>query len=64
MLDFSWGRSLYRVKLDETERSTQWLRLVGRVELTRHFFVVTDLEYDTGDDLEGPRVFFELGSVF
>jgi hypothetical protein len=64
MLDFSWGRSLYRVKLDETERSTQWLRLVGRVEITRHFFVVTDLEYDSGDDLEGPRVFFELGSVF
>lgn len=64
MLDFSFGRSLYRVKLDETERSTQWLRLVGRVELTRHLFVVSDLEYDSGDDLEGPRVFVELGSVF
>jgi hypothetical protein len=64
MLDLSWGRSLYRVKLDETERSTQWLRLIGRVELARHFFVASDLEYDAGDDLDGPRVFFELGTLF
>ena len=64
MVDLSWGRSLYRIKLDEQERVTQWLRFVGRVELTRHFFVVSDLEYDTGDDLQGPRVFLELGSVF
>jgi len=64
MLDFSWGRSLYRIKLDEQQRETQWLRLVGRVEIARHFFVVSDLEYDSGDDLQGPRVFFELGSVF
>ncbi len=64
MLDLSWGRSLYRIKLDEQQRTTQWLRLVSRVELTRHFFVVGDLEYDSGDDLRGPRVFLELGSVF
>ena len=64
MLDLSWGRSLYRIKLDEQQRTTQWLRLVGRLELRRHFFVVGDLEYDTGDDLQGPRVFLELGSVF
>ena len=64
MIDLSWGRSLYRIKLDEQERSTQWLRLVGRLEFTRHFFVVSDIEYDKGDDLQGPRVFLELGSVF
>ena len=64
MVDLSYGRSLYRIKLDEQERVTQWLRFVGRIELTRHFFVVSDLEYDTGDDLQGPRVFLELGSVF
>jgi hypothetical protein len=64
LLDLSWGRSLYRVKLDEQQRSTQWLRLVGRIEFTRHFFFVSDLEYDSGDDLQGPRVFIELGSVF
>ena len=33
MLDLSYGRSLYRVQLDEQDRVTQWLRLVGRVEL-------------------------------
>jgi hypothetical protein len=64
MIDLSYGRSLYRIKLDESERSTQWLRFVGRLELTRHLFVVTDLEYDDGDDLQGPRVFVELGTVF
>jgi hypothetical protein len=64
LLDLSWGRSLYRIKLDDEQRTTQWLRLVGRVEFTRHFFVVSDLEYDSGDDLQGPRVFFELGSTF
>jgi len=64
MVDLSYGRSLYRIKLDEQERVTQWLRFVTRVELTRHLFVVSDLEYDTGDDLQGPRVFLELGSVF
>jgi hypothetical protein len=64
MVDLSWGRSLYRIKLDQQERATQWLRFVGRFEFTRHLFVVGDLEYDTGDDLKGPRVFFELGSVF
>ena len=58
------GRSLYRVKPDEQQRTTQWLRLVGRLELGRHFFAVTDLEYDAGDDLQGPRVYLELGSVF
>ena len=64
MVDLSLGRSLYRVKSDEQERTTQWLRLVGRLELGRHFFAVTDLEYDAGDDLQGPRVYLELGSVF
>jgi len=64
LLDLSWGRSLYRIKLDDEQRTTQWLRLVGRVEFTRHFFVISDLEYDSGDDLQGPRVFFELGSTF
>jgi hypothetical protein len=64
MLDLSLGRSLYRVKADEQQRTTQWVRLVGRLELGRRLFAVSDLEYDEGDDLQGPRVYFELGSVF
>jgi hypothetical protein len=64
LLDLSYGRSLYRVKANEEERTTQWLRFTGRLELGRHAFVTGDFEYDKGDDLEGPRGYFEAGWVF
>jgi hypothetical protein len=69
MLDLSYGRSLYRVKpsaqsTTTTDRNTQWLRLTGRFELNRHAFVTGDFEYDKGDDLEGPRGYFEAGWIF
>ena len=54
MIDLSWGRSLYRIKLDEQERSTQWLRLVGRLEFTRHFFVVSRSRVRQGRRPPGP----------
>ena len=55
MLDLSLGRSLYRIKLTEQDRTTQWLRLMGRGELGRRVYLQGDFEYDTGDDLKGPR---------
>ncbi len=63
-LDLSYGRSLYRVKLNEQDRTTQWLRLMGRGELGRRVYLQGDVEYDSGDDLKGPRGFLELGVVF
>lgn len=63
-LDVSYGYSLYRVAETEQDRTTQWLRFVGRGELTRRLYVLGDVEYDTGDDLKGPRVFLELGVFF
>jgi hypothetical protein len=63
-VDLSYGYSRYRVEQTEQDRSQQWLRLVGRGELGRRFYVLGDLEYDSGDDLDGPRVFVELGVVF
>ena len=35
MLDLLYGRSVYRVKQTEEDRTTQWLRLMGRGELGR-----------------------------
>jgi hypothetical protein len=64
MIDLSFGRSLYRLKLTEENRSTQWLRLMGRGELGRRVYLQGDFEYDTGDDLKGPRGFLELGILF
>jgi len=64
VLDLSFGRSLYRVKLTDEDRSTQWLRLLGRAELGHRVYCQGDFEYDRGDDLKGPRGFLEVGILF
>ena len=64
VLDLSFGRSLYRVKLTDEDRSTQWLRLLGRAELGHRIYCQGDFEYDRGDDLKGPRGFLEVGILF
>ena len=63
-LDLAYGLSLYRVSANEQDRQTQWLRLDARVELGHRVYLSCDLEYDKGDDLEGPRALFEAGWVF
>jgi len=52
------------VKLTEEDRTTQWLRLMGRGELGRRVYLQGDFEYDTGDDLKGPRALLEVGVRF
>lgn len=64
MIDLSYGRSVYRVQLTEQDRTTQWLRLMGRAELGHRVYLQGDFEYAAGDDLEGPRGFLELGILF
>jgi hypothetical protein len=64
MLDLSYGRSFYRVKDTAQDRTTQWLRLLGRAELGHRVYLQGNVEYDTGDDLKGPRGFLELGVFF
>jgi hypothetical protein len=63
-LDFSYGRSIYRVRATSQQRVTEYLRLSGRGDLGRHLYLLTDLEYDRGDDLRGPRGYFEVGYQF
>ena len=62
--DASYGYSRYRVEQTMQDRTQQWLRLVGRGQLTRRLHLLVDLELDNGDDLDGPRAFLELGFVF
>jgi hypothetical protein len=64
MLDLSYGRSFYHVKDTGQDRTTQWLRLLGRGELGHRVYLQGNVEYDTGDDLKGPRGFLELGVLF
>jgi hypothetical protein len=63
-VDLSYGRSFYSVKLTQENRSTQWARLRGRGELGHRVYVQGDFEYDSGDDLKGPRGALELGVLF
>ena len=63
-LDFSYGRSLYEVIAVNQRRRTEYFRITGRGDFGRHFYLLTDVEYDRGDDLQGPRGFFEVGYQF
>jgi hypothetical protein len=40
------------------------VRLLGRGELGHRVYVQGDFEYDSGDDLKGPRGSLELGMLF
>ena len=62
--DLSYGRSLYRVKDTGQQRRTEYLRFSGRGDLGRHVYLLADVEYDRGDDLRGPRGYFEAGYQF
>lgn len=63
-IDFSYGRSLYRVKATSQDRRTEYFRFTGRGDVGRHVYALTDFEYDRGDDLQGPRGYFEIGYQF
>jgi hypothetical protein len=63
-VDLSYGRSAYRTKTTSDTRVTEWLRLSGRLQLVRGFYLVGDFEYDRGADLKGPRAFLEAGYQF
>jgi hypothetical protein len=62
--DAMYGVSLYSIKSTNENRVTHWVRLLARADLTRGVFLSGDVEYDQGDDMKGPRVFFELGWRF
>jgi hypothetical protein len=63
--DVAYGISSYTLtSTTEPRRLNQWLRLSGRGELGRGLTLYADLEYDTGDDVEGPRASLELAYRF
>jgi hypothetical protein len=63
-IDLSGGGSFYRTRATGITRRTEWGRLSLRGELGHGLYLVSDGEYDFGDDLSGPRVMIELGWRF
>jgi hypothetical protein len=72
-IDLAYGASLYKLKAAEVQnplpgltpnRLNQWGRASTRFELPRGFYLQGDFEYDTGDDVKGPRLLAELGYRF
>lgn len=49
---------------NESDRSNDWIRLDGRVELPGNLFASGQVEFLQGDDLEGTRVFADIGYRF
>jgi len=71
-IDLTYGASLYKLKTagqnplpgQSPDRLNQWGRASTRVELPRGLYVQGEFEYDSGDDMKGPRFLGELGYRF
>jgi hypothetical protein len=63
-IDLSYGASYYSFKTTSDTRLNQWGRLSGRFDLPHRVYLQTDAEYDTGDDVKGPRAVIEVGYRF
>ncbi len=60
-LELTYGTSTTDLATTGEVRKNQWLRLSGTLQLGRRFYLLGELESATGDDLEGERLFLQLG---
>ncbi|MGD9488927.1 MAG: hypothetical protein AB7W47_12950 [Calditrichaceae bacterium] len=60
----TYGNYFYNLEATNSNYLNQWLRVNGQIELTRHFFISSQYEYDWGDDTRGHRVNAEAGFRF
>lgn len=60
-VELTYGRSSTDLIATGEVRKNQWLRLSGTLQLGRRFYLLGELESATGDDLEGERLFLQLG---
>lgn len=60
-LEFTVGTSSTELLATREVRKNDWLRLSGTLQLGRRFYLLGELESATGDDLEGERLFLQLG---
>ncbi len=60
-VELTFGISSTELLATGEVRENQWLRLSGTLQLGRRFYLLGELESATGDDLEGERLFLQLG---
>jgi hypothetical protein len=59
-----YGYSSSDLTTGDEERSNDWLRLGGRLQLPARFFASAEIETLSGDDQEGNRLYLDLGYRF
>ncbi len=60
-LELTFGTSSTELLATREVRENRWLRLSGTLQLGRRFYLLGEFESATGDDLEGERLFLQLG---
>ncbi|MGD9899416.1 MAG: hypothetical protein AB7T22_09850 [Calditrichaceae bacterium] len=60
----TYGNYYYNLKATDNNYLNQWFRFNGQIELSRHFFISSQYEYDWGDDTKGHRITAEAGFRF
>lgn len=60
-VELTFGTSGTDLVATGENRKNQWLRLSGTLQLGRRFYLLGEIESATGDDLEGERLFLQLG---
>ena len=62
-LGLTLGASEATLQLGEP-RANQWIRVSSSMELPYDFYLIGEVEYNTGDDLKGERYSLEFGYRF
>lgn len=60
-LELTVGRSTTEILATREQRRNRWIRLSATAQLGRRYFLLGEYEVTRGDDLEGARLFLELG---
>lgn len=63
-LEVAYGQYAYRIDRIDESRNNQWVRANTYLALLRHWFFSGMYEYGWGEDLEGTRMYLELGYRF
>ena len=59
-----YGNYFYNFSSTNLNRINQWVRLETQIQLIKRFYISSQYEYDFGEDVEGHRVFAEIGYRF
>ena len=63
-ISLAYGTYMYNLSSNSGLKINQWLRLQGQYELPANLYLSGSYEYDLGDDVEGQRMWAELGYYF